>query len=194
MKNLIIPLMGVFLAGCFGLGSGRLTTPVEAAVEALPRDAREFKGYGVETAPNGNVGVVYSYRLPVRDNPGWVEHVFVYVEVERKNLFEWERVHTCYAPTERLTGVVLPYEYRMNQNGCSVLFGQIYSQEIKAVEVRFSNGESVKKSTQNDFFLIFIPDEVDVCELRLLGEEDLILDEKSTDRGLPWRFQCRKKS
>lgn len=194
MKKIVILLTGFLLAGCFGLGRGRPNTLLEAALEALPRDAQQFRGYGMERTPDGNVGVVYSYRIPVRDNPGWVDHILVYVEVERKNLFEWERVHTCFAPTERLSGVALPYEFRMFQNGCSVLFGQIYSEDIRAIEVSFSNGESARKNMENDFFLVFIPDEVDVCGLRFLGEGDLTVDEKSSDRGLPWRFECRKNS
>lgn len=176
-----------------GSRSGRPVTPVQAAIEVLPRNAQEFRGHGMEITPNGNVGVVFSYKLPVEGKPRWIEHVLVYAEVERKNLFEWERISTFFAPVERLVGVQLPYEYRAFQNGYTAFFGQINSEDIAAIEVTFSNDEKVRKNIETGFFLVFLPDGVDICELQFYGPDQQIVDEVSLNRNQPESNQCPRK-
>ena len=53
----------LFLAGCLGSRSGRPVTPIQAAIEAVPRNAQQFRGYGIEKTPNGNVGVVFFIQI-----------------------------------------------------------------------------------------------------------------------------------
>ena len=117
----------------------------------------------------------------------------VYVEVERKNLFEWERVHTHFAPVERLVEVHLPYEHRVFQDGYTALFGQINSEDITVIEVTFSNDEKARKNIEAGFFLVFLPDGDDICELRFYGVNDQIVDEKSLNRDLPESNECPRK-
>ena len=141
----------------------------------------------------GMWALFFSYKLTVEGKPRWREHVLVYVEVERKNLFEWERVHTHFAPVERLVEVHLPYEHRVFQDGYTALFGQINSEDITVIEVTFSNDEKARKNIEAGFFLVFLPDGDDICELRFYGVNDQIVDEKSLNRDLPESNECPRK-
>lgn len=42
----------LFLTGCLASRSGRPVTPIEAAIEAVPRNAQQFRGYGIEKTPD----------------------------------------------------------------------------------------------------------------------------------------------
>lgn len=122
--------------------------------------------------------------------PKWLDHVIVYAEVERTNLFEWERIWTTSGASEHFVGIQLPYEYRVFQNGHTAFSGQINANDITAIEVNFSNDEKVRKNVQNGFFLIFSAAGADICELLFFSAENQIVDEKSLNRNRSESNEC----
>ncbi len=61
----------------------------------------------------------------------------------------------------------------------AMVYGEVLSPEVTGVEVTWDNGASLRDQPTQGLFGVAINDQVMPCALKVLGEDDTVLDEIS---------------
>ncbi len=168
------------LAGCGALLGA--PTPEQAVRESEtrihPEIAASLQILGRRSWARGVV-VLYSYVQPARDEMPAMQ-MFGHSLVERTALGTWQThgggAGGSSAPPPKEDWVDFGRGSGSNdQNSYSLIFGRTLSPEVKAVEASFDDGQTLRDTTLDGFFVLITPKLVQACEMRVLGADDQVL-------------------
>jgi hypothetical protein len=74
----------------------------------------------------------------------------------------------------------------------TIVYGQVLKPKVAAIEVTFDNGRVLRGAGNNGVFALISPGATGVCELRVLGTDNQILQQK--DLATPQRFALGKQA
>jgi hypothetical protein len=176
MKKLFVFLVFTLLIAC-SQPPGWLT-PEEAVRErVLQTDpgALNIQLLGLRSTPEGKWVLIYTYFLPPQaDFPGMFN--LGYGTYARTNDGRWQS-----SGSGGGSGSSVPpnadqlIDYFTSRGSITAIIGQVLSPSIAYVEAVLSTGETVRDRGGDRAFAIFAPQDVQICELRLVGFDGELL-------------------
>ncbi len=114
--------------------------------------------------PKGETQRVLGYKILRREGMNWLVegsdgHAVTFVPSSTKHLAEYEVSYPTDATQKRYT----------------VLYGQVFSSRVAAIEATFDDGQVVRELTLSGVFALVLPKPAIVCEVRMLGVDNQIL-------------------
>lgn len=193
MKVSLISLLFAFiLSACIPRGS--VSNPMQDTQQMLFRDfpeALDRRVLGMRQTPEGEVVVIYTYRIPPRgDESG---SFFTGVSAYRRTpTGAWEQSGGGGAGSSRppAPDQLLDYFTVEGSTTSTAIYGQVLSPDVSAVEGALSSGDTLRDEAGDRAFAIFTPAGVKVCRLKALGANGEVLrvnDFTSDEAGDPCR-------
>ncbi|MGI0487047.1 hypothetical protein ACN4EK_16525 [Pantanalinema rosaneae CENA516] len=155
-------------------------------------DHTKAKGFQVLSTHRWSKGMVvlYSALCPTQDGKSSLQRVFGHQVVQRNGM-SWhvsssDSYGTGRTPTspEKLIEYGISRSQSQEGDRYTILYGQVLTPKVKAVEATFNNGMVLQQRTVNGSFALLSPDATDICELRILGKDNQILRQKELGRPL----------
>lgn len=88
--------------------------------------------------------------------------------------------------SEKLVNFGISRSVKPGGDRYAILYGQVISKKVEAVEVTFDNGQILRDESSNGVFALVSPSATGVCELRVIGADNQILQQE--DLAVPKRF------
>lgn len=155
-------------------------------VETIP--AKKFQILTTHSWSQGVI-VLYSALCPA-PNSSTDNHVIGQEFVIRQGLSwkpysgssYWQERST--PPTHQLVEYDITRTIGKQGSRYTILYGQILSPQVKAIEATFNNGQILRSPNQQNAFVLLAPGASHVCELRILGYGNQLLrrDELSLEK------------
>ena len=188
--SLLTLLCTLILSACLPRGS--VSNPMQDTQKMLFRDfpeALDRRVLGMRQTPEGEVVVIYTYRMPPRgDESG---SFFTGVSAYRRTPGgAWEQSGGGGAGSSRPPAPDQLLDYFTVRGSTTAIYGQVLSPDVSAVEGELSSGDSVRDGAGDRAFAIFAPARVKVCRLKALGANGEVLrvnDFASDEVGDPCR-------
>lgn len=89
-------------------------------------------------------------------------------------------------PSEKLVNYGISRSTKQGGDRYAILYGQVISPKVSAVEVTFDNGQILRDESSNGVFALVSPGATGVCELRVFGTDNQILQQE--DLAIPKQF------
>lgn len=131
------------------------------------------------------VVLLYSGLCPSEKRPKSRQRVFGHKVIKRVG-FDWKvsgsdsyRSEAPKSASNRLLHFGTHRWKDANGDRYAILYGQILSPKVMAIEATFDNGRVLRESGQNGTFALVAPKATAVCEIRLLGADEQILQQKN---------------
>lgn len=189
---LILLLFTLILSACIPRGSVR--NPMQDTQQMLFRDfpeALDKRVLGMRQTPEGEVVVIYTYRMPPKgdDSGSYFTGVAAY---RRTPSGAWEQSGGGGAGSSQPPAPDQLLDYFTVGGGTTstAIYGQVLSSTVSAVEGELSSGETVREEAGDRAFVIFAPTGAKVCRLNVLGTNGEVLrvnDFVSDEAGDPCR-------
>lgn len=180
----------MLLAACSTQANRLPQSPVEAVRQMIPRNARKSRIFGTSTAPSGETAVIFEYRQPQTGNQSRDEYILGFSLVSWGADSGWQANHTFLSGRDLVGDLETPIAYEVYQDGFTAVYGPLGSPQVRFVEAAFANGEKIRQQIDADYFLIFSPLKVDVCELVFYSQGEEILERKSPPRQREYSDTC----
>lgn len=155
---------------------------MEVVRQSIPRDAYAVKIFGTGAAPNGDTAVIYEYRQPQSANRSQEHYILGLSLVSWTADSGWQANHTSLSGRDLVIELETPITYEVYQDGFTAVYGPVDKSQTTSVEAVFSTGQKTQQQIIDDYFLIFSPQPVDVCELVFYGKGEEVLERKSPSR------------
>jgi hypothetical protein len=127
---------------------------------------------------NGVIAL-YSASCPSKKHKG-TERVMAYRILRREGMNWFAEGSDAHKMKSKPTGKQLAQSnvsYTQDPQGSpyTVLYGQIYSSKVTAIEAAFDNGKTIRTNSSSGLFSLVVPQALQVCEIRMLGADNQIL-------------------
>jgi hypothetical protein len=107
--------------------------------------------------------------------------VFAYKVMQRDKMNWFVRGSDGYAVTGKPKSTQRLVQFRVSRSGNvegdrhTVLYGQVFSPKVTAIEASFDNGQVLRGDSSNGVFALVAPKASGVCEVRVIGIDNQIL-------------------
>jgi hypothetical protein len=136
------------------------------------KNIEAFDLLGTQNTPDGKMGSVYTYS----HSGGYVVG---YAVSEKVDPFQWRVVSSNDYESPSMPKKSMPVDYQVYQDGYTALFGPVFSKDVVSVEANFSDGEAVLDQVAGGYFLIYSSRPTDVCAMKVVGNGDQVLFQKT---------------
>ncbi|HEY9615790.1 MAG TPA: hypothetical protein V6C64_03045 [Microcoleaceae cyanobacterium] len=196
MKRWLPCLVGLVSLVTVGYGLVRLTDHPDSViyqnVSCPTLDHTKAKGFQVLSTHRWSKGMVvlYSALCPTKDGRSSLQRVFGHQVVQRDGM-SWhvsssDSYGTGSMPTspEKLVEYGISRSQSREGDRYTILYGQVLTPKVKAIEATFNNGVVLQQSTVSGAFALLSPGATDICELRILGKDNQILRQKELSQPM----------
>lgn len=182
----------ICLIGCLGLTIAGWAVSLVAATpeEALRRpfscpsqSDTEAKSFQVLTTRKWSKGIVALYRgnCAALNKPG-VDQPLLSYRVMKQNGMEWQLSGSGSYPTtieKSKPGSLIDYGVGHTRgkgnDRQTILYGQVLSPQVSAIEVTFNNGKSLRDESPDGLFALVASGATGICDIRAFGYDNQIL-------------------
>jgi hypothetical protein len=126
---------------------------------------------------------VFGHKVVKRDGMNW--------QISGSGSFNLEQRQKP-SPEERLIDYGTSQPAPQRGDRYTILYGQVLSSKVSAVEATFDNGQIIRDYSTNGVFALVAPNATAVCQLRVLGSDNQIL--RQSDLAIPKQLARGKKT
>lgn len=126
---------------------------------------------------------VFGHKVLKRDGMNW--------QISGSGSFPLEQRQKP-APEQRLIEYGTSQSAPPSGDRYTILYGQVLSPKVSAVEATFDNGKTIRDYSTNGVFALVAPNATAVCQLRVLGSDNQIL--RQSDLAIPKQLAKGKKT
>lgn len=164
--------------------------PTEAVIrQGVPCSAdgnAKAKNFQVISTHKWSKGVVvlYSALCPTDNRPKVLQRIFGHKVVKQEGM-RWQisgsdsyGADSTPGGPENLVNYGISKSANQSGDRYTILYGQVISAKVSAVEVTFDNGRTLRDESSNGVFALVASGATAVCELRVFGADNQILQQE----------------
>ncbi|HEY9907925.1 MAG TPA: hypothetical protein V6D18_10035 [Thermosynechococcaceae cyanobacterium] len=124
--------------------------------------------------PRAQMQPVFGHQVVKQDGINW--------QVSGSDSYRTEKLGAERSATssEKLVRYSISKSTSQGNDRYAILYGQVLKPKVTAVEATFDNGQVVRDESGNGVFALIAPGSSTVCELRVLGADNQILQQELT--------------